>query len=330
LFTITTNGFVRDNIFDKQYEYAKKIIYGEEENKRFLPFIYELDSIDEWDKEECWIKANPGIDTIKSRDYLRQMVAKAKADSSFKPTVLVKDFNMKQNSEDAWLSWEELNNEELIPDYKYRYFIGGFDAADYIDLNAAQAIFKKPNDENLYVKSMYWIPESVIEEQGRNGDRKERDSVPYSQWIADGLMRTCAGNKVNKRVILDWFIELRDKHDIYPYKIGYDPWHISDELIEAFEQEFGKGVLIPIRQGVITLSQPMKNLKAEFQQHHIVYGNNPINKWCFFNSAIKTDVNDNIQLVKKANRTQRIDGMAALLDAYVVYYNNADEFETLI
>lgn len=330
LFTITTNGFVRENIFDSQYEYSRKILYGEEINKRFLPFIYELDNIDEWDKEECWEKANPGIDTIKSRDYLRQMVKKAKADSSFKPTVMVKDFDMKQNSEDAWLSWEELNNEEFIPDYKYRYFIGGFDAADYIDLNAAKAICKKPNDEKLYVKSMYWIPQSVIDDQEQKGDRKERDSVPYSEWVSSGLMRTCPGNKVNKRVILDWFIELRDTYDIYPYKIGYDPWHVSDELIEAFEQEFGKGVLIPIRQGVITCSSPMKSLKADFQEHRIVYDKNPIDKWCFYNSSIRTDINGNIQLVKKSDRTQRIDGMAALIDGYVVYYNNSDEFESLI
>jgi phage terminase large subunit-like protein len=330
LFTISTNGFVREGIFDKQYEYAKKILYGEEINKRFLPFIYELDSLDEWDKEECWIKANPGLDTIKSRDYLRQMVEKAKADSSFKPTVMVKDFNMKQNSEDAWLSWEELDNEDLIPDYSFRYFIGGFDAADNIDLNAAKAICKKPGEDKLYIKSMYWIPQSVIDEQEARGDRKERDSVPYTEWINRGLMRTCPGNKVNKRVILDWFIELRDVYDIYPYKIGYDPWHVSDELKEAFEQEFGKNVLIPVRQGIITCSDPMKNLKAEFQQRNIIYNNNPIDKWCFYNSAIKTDINGNIQLVKKSDRTQRIDGMAALIDAYVIYYNNSDEFESLI
>lgn len=330
LFTISTNGFIREGIFDKQYEYARKVIYGEEIDKRFLPFIYELDNIDEWDKEECWEKANPGIGTVKKWEKLRGYVAKAKADSSFKPTVMVKDFNMKQNSEDAWLSWEELNNEELLPDYKFRYFIGCFDAADYIDLNSAKAICKKPNDEKLYVKSMYWIPQNVIDEQEQKGDRKERDSVPYSEWIARGLMRTCSGNKVNKRVILDWFIELRDEYDIYPYKIGYDPWHVSDELIEAFEQEFGKGVLIPIRQGVITLSDPMKNLKAEFQQRRIVYDNNPIDKWCFYNSSIKTDINSNIQLVKKSDRTQRIDGMASLIDGYVVYYNNADEFDSLI
>lgn len=82
LFYITTNGFVRGGIFDAQYEYANNLLYGRltENNNRFLPFIYELDSPDEWDKEECWIKANPGLGTIKSTDYLRQMVQKAKDD----------------------------------------------------------------------------------------------------------------------------------------------------------------------------------------------------------------------------------------------------------
>jgi len=87
---------------------------------------------------------------------------------------------------------------------------------------------------------------------------------------------------------------------------------------------------VPVRQGVITLSDPMKNLKAEFQRHNIVYGNNPIDKWCFLNTAVKTDVNGNIQPCKKSDRTQRIDGLAALLDAYVVYYNRQEEFESLI
>ena len=92
LFCITTNGFVRNGIFDSQYEYARKIIYGEEKNNRFLPFIYELDDASEWQNEDMWLKANPGLGTIKSVDYMRQMVEKATADPSFKPTVLVKDF----------------------------------------------------------------------------------------------------------------------------------------------------------------------------------------------------------------------------------------------
>ena len=106
LFTITTNGFVRENIFDSQYEYAAKIINGTEQDEHYLPFIYELDSPDEWDKEDCWIKANPGLGTVKSFDYLRQMVNKAKGDPTFKPTVMVKDFNLKENPQNRWLRYE--------------------------------------------------------------------------------------------------------------------------------------------------------------------------------------------------------------------------------
>lgn len=138
LFCITTNGFIRNGIFDTQYEYASGVLDGKIKDDKFLPFIYELDSLDEWDKEECWIKANPGLGTIKSYDFLRRNVQKAKDDPAFKPTVLVKDFNMKQNAESAWLRWEEIDNQEFIGDKRFRYGIGGMDAADSVDLNAAK------------------------------------------------------------------------------------------------------------------------------------------------------------------------------------------------
>lgn len=329
LFTITTNGFVRGSIFDSQYEYAKNILDGKAENKRFLPFIYELDSIDEWDREDCWEKANPGLGTIKSRDYLRQMVQKAKDDPSFKPTVLVKDFNMKQTAESAWLRYEDLNNEENFDVSKFGYCIGGFDAADSVDLNAAVAIFQRPDDENIYVKSMFWIPQSVIDELDKSGNRKERDNAPYKLWIDQGFMRTCEGNRCDKRIFLEWFRELRDQYDIYTSFIGYDPWHVSDDLIREFQAEFGKNAMIPVRQGTITLSDPMKNLAADFKAKRIIYDNNPIMKWCLINTEVKTDINGNIQPVKGLDSRKRIDGVAALIDAYKVLQDKRDQYVNL-
>ena len=328
LFTITTNGFVRDGIFDAQYEYAKNILEGKADNKRFLPFIYELDSPEEWDREECWIKANPGLGTIKSYDYLREMVQKAKDDPSFKPTVMVKDFNVPQTSESAWLRYEDLNNEETF-DIPFDYCIGGFDAADTTDLNAAKAICMRPNDPNIYVESMYWIPQSVIDEQNKRGDRKERDGVPYSLWIQQGYMRTCEGNKCDKRIFLEWFKELRDTKDLFVTYIGYDPWHIDDTLLREFKAEFGSNTMIPIRQGVITLSQPMKDLAADFKAHRVVYNNNPIDKWCLYNTEVKTDVNGNIQPVKSIDPRRRIDGTVALLCAYKVLQDKKDQYINL-
>ena len=328
LFCITTNGFVREGIFDAQYDYASGVIEGRIKDEHFLGYIYELDSYDEWTDPKMWIKANPGLGTIKSVDYLTQMVEKAKNDDTFRPTVMVKDFNLKQNATSAWLRWEELDNKEKLPeDLKLRYAIGGFDAADSIDLTAAKLIGMRRDDNKIYVKSHYWIPESKLAE---TKDRHHPDDAPYDLWEARGLVTVVPGNKVLKQVIFDWFKYMKDEEDIWPLYIGYDPWHIDDSLLAQFKYEFGPNAMIAVRQGVATLSQPMKDLKADFQAHRIVYDDNPIDKWCLANTYTKTDINNNIQPHKGLNPRKRIDGTAALLDAYVVLQDHEEEYLSMI
>lgn len=326
LFTISTNGFVRDGIFDAQYDYATAIIEGNAENRRFLPFIYELDSFDEWDKEDCWIKANPGLGTIKSLDSLREMVQKAKDDVAFKPTVLTKDFNLKQTGSTSWLRWEDFDSNEKVPDYPFKYFIGGFDAADTTDLTAAKVLLMKPDDPHIYVKSMYWLPEKAIAEYEEQGKLQGRDNVPYRLWQAQGYLRTVNDHKVDKHVILDWFLEIYHQEGIYPKYVGYDDWHIDESTENDFKLGLGKNTMIKVVQGAKTLSDPMKELKADLKAGLIVYDGNPIDKWCFANTAIKTDINANIQPVKTDDNRKRIDGTMALLDAYVVLRDHKEEF----
>lgn len=328
LFAITTNGFVRDNIFDAQYDYACGILDGKIQNPRFLPFLYELDDPDEWTNEAMWIKANPGLGTIKSMAFLRECVQKAKDDPAFKPTVMVKDFNLKENSATAWLRWDELNNEALFSDV-FDYAIGGFDAADTTDLAAATALMMRPGDPHIYRRSMYWIPETVADQLTADGIRRERDNMPYSLWIKQGLMRTHPGNKVEKRVFLDWFLELRDTEDMYVLFIGYDPWHIDDSLLAQFRAEFGQNAMIPLRQGVYTLSEPMKELKADLGAHLLIYNNNPVDKMCLANANAKYDINGNVQLVKSIDPRRRVDGTAALLCAYKVLKDKMDDYINL-
>ena len=111
--------------------------------------------------------------------------------------------------------------------------------------------------------------------------------------------------------------------------IGYDPWHIDDSLLRAFQAEFGPDSMIPVRQGPATLSQPMKDLKADFRDHRVIYNNNPVDKWCLVNSETKTDVNGNIQLVKTLDPRRRVDGTAALLCAYTVLQDKKDMYINL-
>jgi phage terminase large subunit-like protein len=332
LTTISTNGFVREGIFDSQYEYACNLLDGKVKNDRFLPFIYELDDRDEYDKENCFIKANPGLGVIKSLDTLRENVQKAKDDPAFKPTVMVKDFNMKENSSSAWLNWNEIENKTKFDFSKmgFRYAIGGFDAADSVDLNSAKALCMRPNDPNIYLKSMYWMPEDVLNQMTQDGNRRERDSVPYLLWERQGLLRTHEGNKVDKKVFLDWFKELRDEDDLYVLYIGYDPWHIDDSLLREFKSEFGKDSMIPIRQGVATMSQPLKELKADLSANRIVHNGNPIDMWNLSNAEIKADINGNIQLVKGMDDRKRIDGVVSLACGYIVLKDKWDEYVNII
>lgn len=333
LFCITTNGFVRESIFDSQYEYACKVLDGyssDEEDKvideTFLPFIYELDDKDEWDKEECWIKANPGLGTIKNIQDLRDYVNKAKNDPAFKPTVMVKDFNMKENASSAWLRWDELNNETKfdIKDMGFRYGIGCFDLAETTDLAAAKVLCMRPNDPNIYVIPMYWIPSE------RLAQKTTEDKIPYDLWEKQGILRVSEGNKINPYDMLSWFVEIREQFDIYLPWIGYDPWHVDSSLLQAYENEFGKDAMMKIRQGIYTLSAPMKELRADLGAHKVIYNNNPIDKWCLSNTEIKTDINGNIQPIKGMDARKRIDGAVALIIGYVVLKDKMSEYESII
>lgn len=326
---ITTNGFVRDNIFDAQYDYACGVLDGKIKDDRFLAFIYELDDKDEWDKEEMWIKANPGLGTIKKYDYLRNNVEKAKNDPAFKATVMVKDFNMKENSASAWLRYDELNNSTTfnIAEMGFRYGIGCFDLAETTDLASANALCKRKNDDNIYFISMYWIPREKLNLIETN---KEDDEVPYKLWEQQGLLRVCEGNKVNKYDMLQWFIDLKNDYDIYFPWIGYDPWHVDDSLLQAYIDEFGKEAMIPVRQGAKTLSMPMKDMKADLKANKIIYNNNPIDKWCLSNMEIKTDINGNIQPIKGADARKRIDGGVSKIIGYTVFRDKQTDYENLI
>ena len=335
---ITTNGFVRNSIFDDQYSYGAKWLDGTVTDDRFLAWMYELDEREEWQVESKWIKANPGLGTIKSKDYLRNAVRKAKQDKSYKPTVMTKDFDMPENAAVAWLDFTEAINttyyfgeENGMPRFKdlgFRYGICGFDASDSVDLTSAQMLMMRPGDDRIYERSMYWIPEDVVMASYDDGDRKGRDGVPYQQWIARGLMRTVPGNKIDKRVLIDWLQELRDEEDLYCYALGFDPWHMTEDyLVSELESFVGASRVVKVRQGSKTLSQPMKMLRAEYQKNMIVDNHNPINEWCRMNVMIRSDVNDNIQPVKKGNDPRnRIDGFAAEIDAYVTLLNFKDDY----
>lgn len=328
---ISTNGFERDNIFDDQYDYAEKLLDGKVTDDRFLPIIYELDSRDEWEDESAWVKANPGLGTVKRLEFLRDCVNKARQDPSFLGTVLTKDFNVPESRAAAWLSFEEAVNEETFDASQmgFEYGIAGFDASDSIDLTAARMMLMRPGDDRIYELSAYWIPEDAL--RVGSGRRSERDDVPYRKWVERGLLRVVPGNKIDKAVFLDWLEEVKAEYDVYTFAVGFDPWHMDDTTRRNLEAYVGKSRTFDVRQGVKTLSQPMKQIRVDLAANRIVDNHNPINEWCRMNVSAKRDVNDNIQPEKVGRQAKnRIDGFAAELDAYVVLNNLMEDYQAVI
>ena len=330
IFETSTAGTIREDIYDDKYEEAERIINGYDDpdgyhDEHFLPLIYELDSRNEWTDPNAWIKANPGLGPIKSKKALADKVEKAKANPALVRNLVCKEFNIRETSSEAWLNFEELDNRETfdLQKLKPRYGIGGADLSSTTDLTAAKVIFRVPDDPKLYVLSMYWIAEDLLEK------RVKEDQIPYDKWHERGLVRLCPGNSVHAKYVKEWFVEVQEKLDVYIPWIGYDSWS-AKYWVEDMADYFGKNAMIPVIQGKKTLSDPMKRLHNDLCSKLVIYNNNPIDKWCLANTAYDEDKNGNIQPHKTSKPTRRIDGTAALLDAYTVYLDKRDEYMSMI
>ena len=317
---ITTAGTVRECIFDDIYDYANNILEGTIKNDAFLPVLYELDKTEEWKNIECWQKANPGLGTIKQYKYLVEQVERAKADLSSKKGILCKDFNIRNNSEEKWLDFDTVNNEEMfeLDELKGSYAIGGADLSSTTDLTCATLLVMK--QKKIYILQHYFIPETKIEEKADN------DNVPYDIWEKRGLLTVCSGAKINYTNVTEWFLKMHNEYDISALWIGYDPWGSQYWITEMEEAGFEMEKVI---QGAKTMSNPMKQLEADLKEKKVNYNNNPILKWCLLNTAIEIDKNDNIRPVKGKKSKQRIDGAVSLIDAYCVLFDKMSDYIAL-
>lgn len=331
IYITSTAGTIREDIYDQKYEESERVINGLFDDDgykdvHFFPFIYELDERKEWINPDCWKKANPGLGTIKNREALAEKVRKAMENPILVRNLVCKEFNIRETSTEAWLTFEQIDNQELfdVAELKPRYGIGGCDLSSTTDLTCATIIFMVSEDDKIYVEQMYWIPEDLLE------TRVREDKIPYDVWKERGFLRTCPGNRMHYKYVVEWYQEVQEQKDIYLFKCGVDGWSAT-YFVEEMRNVFGTSVIDLVFQGKKTLSGPMKRLGADFAKKRIVYNNNPILKWCLCNTTVDVDRNDNIQPAKgKQGTTRRIDGMASLLDAYVELEDNLDEYISMV
>ena len=322
IFIITTEGTTVDGFLDNKLDYCRKMIKGEIDDIRILPWLYTQDSdVEIFSDPSSWQKSNPSIGTIKTRSYFEDMMVKARNDLATRVTMMCKDFNIKQLESGSWLTYLDLNNETKykLDDLRDSYAIGGVDLSSTTDLTAAVLLIIKGGKK--YVIPHFFMPSELI------AQRVQEDKIPYDIWVKKGLVTLTEGNQNDFSLVTQWFLKMVREYGIRPLWIGYDPWNSQYWVKEMEDSGF---TMEKIRQGIYTLSEPMKQLEGDLKNKLVIYDNNPILKWCFSNTQAKVDVNGNIQPSKLNSKLKRIDGCVALIIAYAVLNRYKIEYENMI
>ena len=324
IFIITTEGTTVGGFLDNKLDYARKMLKGEITDERVLPWLYTQDNTQEiYDDPKNWQKSNPSIGIVKLPSYLEDVMNKSKNDHSTRVTMLCKDFNIKQVDQGAWLSFDDLNNEAKyeLNTLKNSYAIGGVDLSSTTDLTSAVLVIQKKDDNKKYVLAHFFMPSDVVMK------RMEEDNVPYDIWIKRGLITLTDGSQNDFSLVTQWFMKMIQEHQIRPLWVGFDPWNSQYWIKEMEELGFN---MEKVRQGVYSLSEPMKQLEADLKNKLINYDNNPILKWCLSNTQAKVDLNVNIQPSKLNSKYKRIDGTVALIIAYAVLNRYKLDYENML
>ena len=305
--SITTAGTDTNGICYELYAYSKKILDKTIKDKTFYPVIYEASPEDDIYDEKVWKKCNPALSIFRSLDEFRQSAKRAKEipteEARFKRLYL----NQWINAEITWMDmkkWKEckenVNEEEL----KGKACYVGLDLSSTTDLTAVNIEFRLEDGRYVMISKSF-IPKNKVQE-------KERiDRVPYSTWIKQGYIIATEGDVIDYEFIKAYIREIALKYTVK--EICYDPWNATQIATDLENEGF---TVVAIRQGYITLSEPIKDLEKLIIQKRIVHNSNPVLTWAISNAIIRQDANNNICLDKSKARN-RIDPVCAMIDSHV-------------
>ncbi len=336
---ITTEGFVIDGYLDQELKKARAVINREDPDDpagiRLLPWLYTQDSEQEvWNgnrRNRLWEKSNPTLGIVKKWDYLEQQVSEARKSKADRIFVLSKDFNIKQNAAESWLNLEDYDYENVFDPEEFRgsFCLGAVDLSETTDLCCAKAMVMRPEDPVKYILTMYFIPESKLEDSD-----DWNAGARYKEWAEQRYLTITEGNDIDLARVADWFYWLYTEYDIRLWRAGYDQRFSKDWINQMDHYGWSKaagdeGDLFLIQQNAQTLSNAMKLCEADLKHRLVNYNGNPVDKWNFKNSGIKVDSYGNAMCVK-LETAKRIDGSVCLIILYETYRRNRTEFRQMI
>lgn len=305
LIYITTAGYQLDGPLVNYYEQGVDVLNGVIVDERTFYYLAELDDPSEFDQPEMWVKANPNMGvSIKLSDMIEDW-EKAKRTPAERNDFITKRFNIfVQSDEQSFLDFDTIKRNDKVIDLKElegKVCVGGFDLSQTEDFTSACLEFPLDTGD-VFVLSHSWIPEKKV--------LNDNEKIPFREWEKEGLLTICPGDYVDYQLVFDWFVEQSKKYIIE--LITYDPAN-AYRLVEDLKS-YGFNTLA-VRQGYITLSPALKDVKELFLDGKVISNKNELFRWYINNVKLVEDRNGN-WLPTKQGRYRKIDGFAAFLNAH--------------
>ena len=313
---ISSEGTVRNGPGDDIKMELMKILKGEYQNPHTSIWYYKLDSIEEVGQPSMWLKANPNLGKTVSYETYKLDVDRAERAPATRNDILAKRFNLPVEGHTFFFTYAETLLHPHRDFWQMPCSMGG-DLSQGDDFCAFTFLF--PLGRGVFgVKTRCYITELTFMRL-TNSMRQE-----YDKFITEGSLIVMDGAVLDMMAVyedLDAYI-VKSQYTVMSF--GYDPYN-AREFVERYIQENGPMGVEKVIQGAKTESVPLGELKKLAEQRMLIF-DQEIMKFTMGNAVALEDTNGNRKLWKK-RYDQKIDSVAAMLDAYVAYKLNRDLYE---
>jgi phage terminase large subunit-like protein len=316
IIAVSSEGTVRNGPGDTIKMELMDILKGEYVNPHVSIWWYKLDSIDEVSNPDMWLKANPNLGKTVTYETYQLDVDRAEKAPATRNDILAKRFGIPMEGYTYFFTYEETIKHKKR-DYWQMPCALGADLSQGDDFCAFTFLF--PLTRNAFgVKTRNYITERTLMKL------PPAMRLKYDEFINEGSLVVMNGTVLDIMEVyedLDNHITERD-YDIRCF--GYDPYNAKD-FVERWERENGPFGIEKVIQGAKTESVPLGELKKLAEDRLLIF-DEELMSFTMGNCITLEDTNGNRKLYKK-RYDQKIDSVAAMMDAYVAFKLNRDAFE---
>lgn len=316
IIAISSEGTVRNGVGDTIKMELADILKGDYINPHCSIWHYKLDDIKEVADPKMWVKAAPNIGKTVSYETYQLDVERAEKAPATRNDILAKRFGIPMEGYTYFFTYEE--TEVHRPHSYWRMPCAmGADLSMGDDFCAFTFMFPLPR-EQFGVKTRCYVSSDTM------AKLTMATRLKYEEFMKEGSLVVMDGVTLNMNSIyddLDRFIS-EQEYDVCAF--GFDPYNAKD-FVERWTAENGPYGVVKVIQGAKTESVPLGELKKLAENRSLIF-DEKLMSYCMGNCIVLEDTNKNRKLYKK-RRQDKIDSVAAMMDAWVAYKANLDEFE---